>query len=195
MVIYWLISTMNARMMQRDLFAIPALGLREIGIGLAAFAVLLLAIPVSQRLQPPEERRKQLIYTLAPRNAKEYAGFAALSVLAGIAEEAAYRGVAVWILAPIVGFAPAVFLSAAAFTVAHAVQGGRSMGVIFGIALVFHATVELTNTLVIAMAAHTAYDLVAGAVAGRRARMYDAEDRAAEAQAPSSKVQRPAATS
>ena len=175
MVIYWFLASINAQAMGRGLFAVPVLGLREVGIGIGAFAVLLTAIPVSQVLRTPEQRRKQLVYSLAPRNAKEFAGFALLAVMAGIAEEAAYRGVAVWILTTTFGnVVPAILLAAAAFAVSHAVQGGRSMAVIFGIALVFHATVQLTETLVIAMVIHTAYDLVAGVVAGREARIFEA---------------------
>jgi membrane protease YdiL (CAAX protease family) len=177
LTVLWFLAQMNALSMERNLFALPVLGLREAGIGLAGFALLLLAIPAARYGRSPEEERRRLLYSVAPRTPREYAVFCILGLMAGIAEEAAYRGVAVWILQPVFGgLAPAVFLSAMAFSVAHAVQGGRAMAVIFAIALVFHAVVYFTNTLVVAMVIHAAYDCVAGLAAGRRARALAAED-------------------
>ena len=63
---------------------------------------------------------------------------------------------------------PAAFLSAMAFGVAHAVQGAKSMAITFVVALFFQAIVQLTGTLVIAMAVHAAYDIAAGLMLKRR---------------------------
>jgi membrane protease YdiL (CAAX protease family) len=179
LAVLWFLSSINAQSREVSLFALPSLGVREIGIGLAALAILLLAIPISRAMRDEAEERRRLLYSFAPRNGREYAIFALIAVMAGIAEEAAYRGVAVWILTPIFGsIVPAIFLSAMAFAVAHAVQGGKTMGIVFGIALVFHGLVYLTGTLVIAMVVHTVYDLIAGAVAGRRALEIQAQDAA-----------------
>jgi membrane protease YdiL (CAAX protease family) len=168
--VLWALSAINAEAMGRRLFAVWHLGAREILIGVAGFGVLLAAIPLSRWGRTPEEERRRLVYGMAPRDARELTLFALMAVMAGVAEEAAYRGVAVWILAPIFGsVAPAILLSAMAFAVAHAVQGGRAMAIVFGVALVFHAMVQLTGTLVVAMVVHTVYDIVAGYVAGRRA--------------------------
>ncbi len=170
--VLWALSAINADAMGRGLFAVWRLGPRELVAGVAGFAVLLAAIPLSRWGRTPEEERRLLVYGMAPRNAGEMALFSLVAVMAGVAEEAAYRGVAVWILAPLFGsVVPAILLSAMAFAVAHAVQGGRAMGIVFAVALVFHAVVQLTGTLVIAMVVHTAYDIVAGYVAGRRARL------------------------
>lgn len=174
----WAISAVNASMMGRNLFSVAGMGVREIGIGVIAFAILLTAIPMSRALRTPEEERERLLHTLVPRDAREFAMFALVAVMAGIAEESAYRGIAVWILAPIFGhLVPAMFLSAMAFAVAHAVQGGKTMAMVFFIAALFHALVYLTGTLVIAMVVHTAYDVVAGYVAGRRAKALFAAER------------------
>jgi hypothetical protein len=179
LLMLWVISFLNADGMGRSLFALPAIGAREIGIGLIGLVVLLGAIPVARAIRTPEEERRALLQGFVPRGAREYAVFALIAVMAGIAEEAAYRGVAVWILSPIMGgLVPAAFLSSMAFAVAHAVQGGKAMVVVFGIAVVCHALVYLTNTLVIAMVVHTVYDLIAGAVAARRADALRAEDAA-----------------
>jgi membrane protease YdiL (CAAX protease family) len=168
--VLWALSAINAEAMGRGLFAVWHLGAREILIGVAGFGVLLAAIPLSRWGRTPQEERRRLVYGMAPRDTRELTLFALMAVMAGVAEEAAYRGVAVWILAPIFGsVAPAILLSAMAFAVAHAVQGGRAMAIVFGVALVFHAMVQLTGTLVVAMVVHTVYDIVAGYVAGRRA--------------------------
>lgn len=169
LAILWFLSAMNAVGMGSNLFALPAIGWRELGIGVGGLALLLAAIPLSRAIRTPEEQRRQLLYGIAPRNGREYALFAVLAVMAGVAEEAAYRGVAVWTLTPIFGGpGPAIFLSAMAFAVVHAVQGGKAMAIIFGIALVLQGVVQLTGTLVIAMIIHAIYDLIAGAVAMRR---------------------------
>jgi membrane protease YdiL (CAAX protease family) len=179
LAILWFLSQINALSRGVNLFALPTLGVREIGLGVGALAILLLAIPLSRAIRSEAEERKRLLYGFAPRTGREYAIFAVIAVMAGVAEEAAYRGVAVWILTPIFGnILPAIFLSAMAFAVAHAVQGGKTMAIVLAIALVFHALVYFTGTLVIAMVVHTVYDLIAGAVAGKRALEIQAKDAA-----------------
>lgn len=178
--VLWALSALNAAAMGRELFAVWRFGARELVVGAGGLVLLLAAIPLSRWGRTPEEERRRLVYGFAPRNAGEMTVFAVVAVVAGVAEEAAYRGVAVWVLAPIFGsVAPAIALSAMAFAVAHAVQGGRAMAIVFAIALVFHGIVQLTGTLVVAMVAHAAYDVVAGIVAGRRARESLAADVAA----------------
>ena len=169
LTVTWLLAQLNATAMRMNLFAMPPIGLREVLIGLAGFAALLSLIPISTAIRTADEQRKQLVNSLAPRNAREVAAFALLALMAGIAEESAYRGVAVWLLAPIMGsLYPAVFLSAMAFGVAHAVQGAKSMAITFVVALLFQAIVQFTGTLVIAMIVHAAYDIVAGLMLKRR---------------------------
>ena len=170
LAVLWVLSVINAAAMGRSLFTVDGLGAREIGIGGAAFILLLGAIPLARAIRTPEEDRRLLLYSLAPRNPREMALFSAISIMAGVAEEAAYRGIAVWILTPIMGnIVAAMFLSAMAFSVAHAVQGGKSMALVFAVAAIFHALVYFTGTLVIAMVVHAAYDIVAGYLAGQRA--------------------------
>lgn len=171
LIVLGALAAINAEALGRIPFDVSGVGARDALLGVAAFALLLGAIPLSRRLHTPEERRHKLANSLAPRTPAEYGVFALIAVLAGLAEELAYRGVAVWILTPIFGSAmPAVFLAAMAFAVSHAVQGGKAMTVVFAIALIFHALVWLTGTLVIAMAVHVAYDLVAGHAAALEVR-------------------------
>jgi membrane protease YdiL (CAAX protease family) len=177
LTVLWFLSTMSAAASGISLFAIGHAGVREIGAGVLAFGLLLLAIPVSRAIRRPEEERKQLLLSLAPRNGREFALFALVAVMAGVAEESAYRGVAVWILVPVMGnIVAAMFLSAMAFAVAHAVQGGKTMALVFAVAVVFHLLVYVTGTLVIAMVVHAAYDMVAGYAAGQRAKALEAAD-------------------
>jgi hypothetical protein len=62
-----------------------------------------------------------------------------------------------------------------AFALAHWVQGWKSGAVIFAMALVAHALVALTGTLVLKMIVHAVYDFVAGAQIAKQARAYDLE--------------------
>lgn len=170
LAVLWVLSVINASAMGRSLFTVDGVGAREIGIGVAAFILLLGAIPLARAIHTPDEDRRLMLYSLAPRNRREMALFSAISIMAGIAEESAYRGIAVWILAPVMGnIFVAMFLSAMAFAVAHAVQGGKSMALVFAVATIFHALVYFTGTLVIAMVVHAAYDIIAGYLAGKRA--------------------------
>ncbi|MCX5755939.1 MAG: CPBP family intramembrane metalloprotease [Gemmatimonadetes bacterium] len=176
LTVLWFLAAINSAAYGKHLFSLGGLGLREVGIGVIGFALLLLTIPISRALRKPDEDRRRLIFSLAPRNAREWVVYALIAVMAGIAEESAYRGVAVWILTPIFGSPlPAMFLSAMAFGVAHAVQGAKAMAVVFFLALILQGLVWMTNTLVIAMVAHAAYDLVAGYVLSQRARELAAE--------------------
>lgn len=171
LAVLWVLSVINAGALGRSLFDSFGIGAREIGMGVGAFVLLLATIPITRAIRTPEEERSRFMHSLAPRNGREFAVFVVIAVMAGIAEESAYRGVAVWILAPVMGnVVPAMFLSAMAFSVAHAVQGGKNMVLVFAVALVFHALVYFTGTLIVAMVVHTTYDIVAGHLASKRAR-------------------------
>lgn len=175
----------NARSRGRNLFEVPAIGVREIGFAVLALGLLLATIPVSRAMRSAEERRRMAVLGLAPRTGQEWAMFAAVAAGAGIAEESAYRGVAIWILAPIVGgVVPAALLSATAFAVSHAMQGAKSMALVFVIAIVCQGLVYFSGTLVLAMIVHTTYDLIAGYLTSRRAMQYEREAAAAAPAAP-----------
>lgn len=60
-------------------------------------------------------------------------------------------------------------------------QGWKSGVIIFGIALVLHALVAVTGTLVIAMGVHTAYDLIVLTIVSRTRQRWEHEDAAAAA--------------
>jgi membrane protease YdiL (CAAX protease family) len=152
-------------------FAAPALGWRAILATAGALAVSFVLRALGRRLRNSEERRQALVFAIAPRTPTEWALWLATVLVASVAEELAYRGVAMNILWYTLGSPwPAVLLSALAFAAAHAVQGRKSALVIFGLALVAHALVALTGTLVTAMVVHAVHDLVAGTAIAREAR-------------------------
>lgn len=144
-------------------FAVPAIGPRDLLAAAAAFGACFGMRAISRRLRTEGERRKLFVYRLAPRNPREWALWAATALAAGVAEEVAYRGVGMQLLWYALGSPwAAALLCAGAFALAHAMQGGKSMAVIFAIALVMHGLVAFTGTLVLAMVVHGGYDLAAG---------------------------------
>ena len=110
------------------------------------------------------------LFAVPPLALRDYA-LAAAALAAAVAEEVAYRGVGVQILWYSLGSqTAAILICATAFAIAHALQGWKSAVMIFALALVLHALVELTGTLVLAMVVHAVYDLVAGWIIARDAR-------------------------
>lgn len=146
----------------------------EVGAALAALAAMLVLMQVSDLLRSPQERKEPPAAAILPRTAREWRAYGLMCLAAGVAEEAAYRGVAVALLAPALGSLPAaVLLSATAFAVSHAAQGWKSGVIVFVMALVMHALVEATKDaggLVLAMGVHALFDLLAGLVGARQLR-------------------------
>jgi membrane protease YdiL (CAAX protease family) len=163
------VSLVVARDVGYEIFGVPALGVREVLAGLTALALCFSLIPVNRAIRSAAERRAMPVYKLIPRTAAEWSLYVPVALAAGVAEEAAYRGVAIKILWYGLGNPwAAVLISATAFAVSHAVQGWKSGIVIFVIALAMHTLVWFTGTLVVAMVVHSAYDLAAGYLAARR---------------------------
>jgi membrane protease YdiL (CAAX protease family) len=153
-------------------FSFPhALRARDVAAGLAALAALAAIRWGLARSRSAEERRNLVVYRWMPQTGRERVWFVLVAIMAGLAEEAAYRGVLAAILTYTFGHVWLAWLiAAAAFAGAHAVQGWKAMGAIFAIALVLHVLVWASGTLVIAMAVHTIYDIGAGFIAGNHAR-------------------------
>ncbi len=109
-----------------------------------------------------------LLRQLLPRTGRERGVFAILSVAAGLGEELAYRGYAIYALAPVTGLAQAAVVTSAAFGVVHAYQGVLGVlrtGLMGGVlAWGFLASGSLWPAIV----AHTLVDLLAGIVLGER---------------------------
>ena len=164
-------------------FFAPA-GPRSLAAAAAALAICFGLRALARAWRTEDERRKLVVYRLAPRSAVERGVFVLMALVAAVAEEIAYRGVGVAVLTfwsgePIV----AVLVCSAAFAIAHALQGGKSVVIILGFAFVMHALVAVTGSLVPAMAVHFVYDLAAGLAIARQAASLD---RAAAASSASS---------
>lgn len=134
-----------------------------------ALALLLLALLLLKLRWPSrDEANKRRLYALLPHDRRELGPYLVLCVVAAIAEEVIYRGVAfrlllrlgitVWIAAAIMS---------AVFALAHSVQGWRS-GIVIGlIAAGFHFIVIYSGGLLPAIVAHFVYDALAGIVIPR----------------------------
>ncbi|MFL5615513.1 MAG: CPBP family intramembrane glutamic endopeptidase [Gemmatimonadaceae bacterium] len=156
------ISFFVARSQRMALWSWSGLRAPTIAIALAALAVVLGVGAISWQLRTPDERRSLWMRTLLPRTSLQWALWLALSLAAGVAEETAYRGVLVVLLASVTAsFVAAVLLSAAAFAIAHYPQGAKSMGWVFALGLVMQAVVSATGTLYVAMGVHAVYDVTA----------------------------------
>jgi len=133
-----------------------------IAVAAAALAILLFVGALSWQLRTPDERRTLWMRHLLPRTSGQWALWLVVSLAAGIAEETAYRGVLVGLLASVTAsFVVAAILSAAAFAIVHYPQGAKSMGWVFAIGLVMQAVVSATGTLYVAMGVHAVYDVTA----------------------------------
>jgi len=153
-----------------EFFAWPAPSLAHAAYTVGAFLLLLVLRAVRRATRTLEDRRGMFVHAIAPRTPGEAALWCATVIVASIAEETAYRGIAMAILWYATGNPwLSAFLCAVAFAVAHAAQGKRSMITIFAVALVMHGLVALTGSLVPAMIVHALYDLVAGEMIRREA--------------------------
>lgn len=174
----FLLSWVTARDYGFEIFARAPLGLREILAGAGALALALSVNVLSYLSRTEEERRNMSVYALLPRTPGESALFATTALAAGVAEEAAYRGVAMVVLGSVFASPwPAIALSLTAFSLAHIVQGWKSVIAILLIAAGMHALVWFTGTLLVAMVVHVVYDLIASFIGVRHARGYERQAR------------------
>jgi membrane protease YdiL (CAAX protease family) len=105
------------------------------------------------------EERKQRARLVLPENASQMRYWIAISLLVGLTEEYAYRGVAYTVLS--------VVVCVLSFGFAHMMQGWRGVLLASAMAVLFHITVFLTETLYVVIAFHAAYDLIVGVLAMR----------------------------
>jgi membrane protease YdiL (CAAX protease family) len=128
-----------------------------------------------------EQKHKTRV--MLPENPDELWYWIAISFLAGITEEYAYRGVAYSAIYEMTG-SPTVALAICvlAFTVAHVMYGWREVIWVVLFALLCHLAVLYTHTLSLVVAVHIAYDLVLGVLA-TVAFLRESQRNTAEAQA------------
>ncbi|MGH7669638.1 MAG: CPBP family intramembrane glutamic endopeptidase [Gemmatimonadaceae bacterium] len=144
---------------------------RDLLAGVVTLAVMGGMAWISQRLRSEDERRRLWVLGLLPRTFREGAPFVLLAALGAISEELAYRGVTFALCTMLTGSAIAgALIAALLFAVVHYPQGGKSMAVIFGIALLKQALVVFTGTLWVAIGVHFTYNVLAAVGMARRAR-------------------------
>lgn len=124
-------------------------------------AVLLVGVARGLKRMPAEERQKARLFL--PETPEEFLVWTVISLLAGVCEEVAYRGVLYRLLLDAFGsMALAILVATLAFALAHAAHGGRATLRVAALGCLFHAIVLLTGTLYVAMTVHAVYDFVVG---------------------------------
>jgi len=168
LAVLFALAWFTARTFAYEIFSAPHIGSRDVLAGAAALGFQFAMQFVSHAVRTPGEREAMAANRLMPRTVGERVLYSAASLAAGVSEEAAYRGVLTTVLWYAIG-SPwiATAISALAFALGHALQGWKSMAVIFLMACAMQLLVWYTGTLVIAMAVHAVYDLLAPTVRRR----------------------------
>jgi len=132
----------------------------------SAVYVVLIGVSFWRTFWKSTAEQKHKIRAALPENPDELWYWIAISFLAGITEEYAYRGLAYAAIYEITG-SPTVALAICvlAFTVAHVMYGWREVIGIALFALLCHLAVLYTHTLSLVVAVHIAYDIVLGVLA------------------------------
>jgi membrane protease YdiL (CAAX protease family) len=137
----------------------------SVGLTLAGLATIFAFRLIGLALRA---RESPMLRQLLPVTHEERLAFGALSVAAGCGEEIAYRGYALSVLVPLAGVPGAVLVTSVVFGVLHGYQGllGILRTATMGAMLAWGFL--MSGSLVPAMVAHTAIDLVAGLWLGDR---------------------------
>jgi membrane protease YdiL (CAAX protease family) len=137
----------------------PAMALRDIGIGVALWFVALLVVSMlGSHSGPPD----QSIRFLLPQTSVELALWMLLSAVAGLCEEAVFRGYLQRQFTALTKSAPAgILISAAAFGAVHAYQGWQRAAVISVSAILFGVVAQWCGTVRPGMFAHALQDSIA----------------------------------
>lgn len=161
------ITSLAAKQNNFSLFG-PAWPPAWIWVAAAAY-LLVLSLRIRVGWRKLTEKLKQTARLTLPESPAEMRYWIPISLLAGVTEEYAYRGVAYSVLSRITG-APgtSLLICLFAFGVAHMMQGWRGVRGAVALAALFHCIVFLTQSLYLVIAFHAAYDLVVG-ILGMRA--------------------------
>ena len=138
--------------------------LRDIGVAAAFWVVSGILLAVLSRVLRVTELGRNTQFMM-PRNALEIALWIALSITAGICEEAIFRGYLQPQLGILTGSAPAgILLSAVAFGAGHAYQGLRAGVLIFFYGAMFGVLAHWRRSVRPGMMAHAWQDTLSGLV-------------------------------
>jgi len=134
-------------------------------LGWSTAAVMYVVTVLTLKLRWPSRSAasKQRLYDILPHNSGEMVPYVFVCIAAGIAEEFVYRGVMTELAQRLIGIEMVTIVAVSiSFAASHATQGLRGMIAVFGIALICHALVLLSQSLIPVMVFHFAYDLTAG---------------------------------
>jgi membrane protease YdiL (CAAX protease family) len=149
-----------------DLFPAVAPAPGALALGAALLAVLVTLMRPLWRRRVLERPRN--LWLFMPRTPRERLLWIGCSIAAGVSEEVTYRGVMFTLLGRLNdGALAAALVAAAVFSVAHVLQGWRSVAIIFAIALLFQGLAWVSGSLYLPMIVHAAYDVIAGLTYGR----------------------------
>jgi hypothetical protein len=178
-----LLLAMTSLAAKQHAVSLFGLGGGPVWIWPAAAAYLgVIAVRVKIAWRHLSAKKKEKARLILPENLPEMRYWVAISFLAGIAEEYAYRGLAYIAISEITGSSVlALVLCVVSFGVAHAIQGWRGVLGAMLLALLFHFTVFETQSLCLAIAFHVTYDLVVGILA-MKGFMRDATTNGSQAQ-------------
>lgn len=130
---------------------------------LVAFVILLSSVLILLRLFLPVAAREPVIRYIIPTTRIEFAWFIALSLMAGLAEEIAFRGVLTSLLQQSWNsYWLATLVSALMFGLAHLLQGVRGVVVAACFGLINQMVTSWTESLLVAIVVHALYDIIAG---------------------------------
>jgi membrane protease YdiL (CAAX protease family) len=164
-MVFFVISAFVARREWIDVFPRAVPGASTVALGAALLVALVTLMRPMWRKRVEERSRK--VWLFMPRTRQERLLWIGCSVAAGVSEETTYRGVMFALLWRLTGSpVAAALIAATVFSISHALQGGKSMAIIFGFALAFQALAWMSGSLYVAMAVHALYDAAAGLAYG-----------------------------
>jgi len=162
--VFLLVTVLAAREEQVSLIAGPWPTLTA---WMGAFAFLAISGLNAKRAWPKlKAERLERARLIFPEEPSQMPYWAAISVMAGVTEECAYRGLAFRFLTNNHGSVVlALVLCIASFAISHLAQNWRAVIAMVLIAGLLHLVVYLTQTLTLAIVVHAAYDLMIGTIA------------------------------
>lgn len=153
-------------------------------IGLGIVVLLLMLVAAAKGWKKSSAAQKAVLRHFLPERGSQLPAWILISLMAGVAEEIAYRGVLYQLLnAYWQAWWAALVVSGVVFALAHMIQGPKAAFVIFLMAMQFHLLVFLTGTLYVSMGVHFLYDLLFGIYAMRQYQAEAAAQPLPEAQA------------
>jgi membrane protease YdiL (CAAX protease family) len=152
-----------ARVSGASLFGRMSIDVADVGAALLTLAAVVALGELSWRSRSPAERARLWVRQILPRTTGERRAWVVVSAGAALAEEVAYRGAFVVFGVAATGSMPiAIAASASAFAAVHAPQGLSGVGYVLVIAVLHHALAFFTGGLLLPIAVHFAYDVLAG---------------------------------